>query len=136
MYELSSEPNRVYTPSIPYIHKSSFHHLPESKRICVARALMIAGEHEFDLVRLAYDESYVCLLRYPTFDTEPYPALQRSIKVLLSSTQCVVTNYPQAKSYLRRKDVFVSPSYSKYKRFMKLSADADLLSLETLAQAQ
>ena len=106
-----------------YIHKNYVHMLPVETRITVAAALRVAGEFAFDLVKIAKDGSHVCLLSYPTFDTEAHPALKYSIKVLLPTGQFCVTDFSRSGSppILHRKESMVTPEYPMYSAFVNLT---------------
>lgn len=106
-----------------YVHKSGFRHLHVDDRILVARALMVAGEFEYDLVKIAHDGSHVCLLRYSDFDTNPHPALMYSIKVWLSNGQYCMTDFSNSDNppILHRKETFVAPDYPNYAAFVRLT---------------
>ena len=106
-----------------YTHRSNIYRLPEESKILVAQALMVAGEFDFDLVKIAYDDTHVCLLSYPDFDTHPHPELKYSIKVLLPSGQYCMTDYSNSANppILHRKETFVTPEYPLYAVFVNLT---------------
>jgi len=107
-----------------YAHKSNIRHLSPDVKVLVAQALLVAGEFEYDLVKVAYDKTHVCLLRYPTFDTHAHPELKYSIKVLLPSKQYCVTDYTNSSNppILHRKELLVAPDYPLYSTFFRLTA--------------
>ena len=106
-----------------YAHKSNIRHLPENIRALVAKALLVAGEFEYDLIKVANDRAHVCLLRYPTFDTHAHPELKYSIKVLLPSRQYCMTDYSNSANppILHRKDLLVPPEYPLHAVFSRLT---------------
>jgi DNA phosphorothioation-associated putative methyltransferase len=110
-------------PSHLYVHKSAVCHLPADVRMLVARALLMAGEFDYDVIKVAHDESHVCLLSYPDFDLDPHPALKYSIKVVLSSGQYCISDYTKSENppILHRKDTLVTEEYPLYVLFKSLT---------------
>jgi DNA phosphorothioation-associated putative methyltransferase len=110
-----------------YVHKNYVRKLEEDVRILVARALRVAGEFDYDLVKIARDRSHVCLLRYPDFNTAAHPALQYSVKVFLSNGQYCVTDYSTRENppILHRKETFVGEDYAHYAAFRALTDEED-----------
>jgi DNA phosphorothioation-associated putative methyltransferase len=110
-------------PTHLYIHKQYVHTLDDDIKILVAKALLVAGEYDYDLVKIAHDGSYVCLLSYPDFDTNAHPALKYSIKVFLSNGAFCVTDYSKSANppILHRKEAFVSPTHPHYADFARLT---------------
>ena len=110
-------------PSHLYVHKSTVCHLPAEARMLVAKALLIAGEFEYDIIKVAHDESHVCLLCYPDFDLDPHPSLKYSIKVVLPSGQYCVSDYSKSDNppILHRKDALVTEEYPLYVLFKSLT---------------
>lgn len=114
-----------------YVHKSNICHLPKNVRLLVAQALLVAGEFEYDLVKVAHDGKHVCLLSYPTFDTHAHPELKYSIKVLFPSKQYCVTDYTKSTNppILHRKDLLVPTDYPLYTVFSRLTKKEEKLGL-------
>ena len=114
-----------------YIHKNYVHRLPDELKVLVAQALRVAGEFDFDLVKVAHDGSHVCLLRYPNFDTDPHPSLMYSIKVQLSNGQFCLTDYSRNVNppILHRKELFVGSDYRLYSKFLALTLAEEKLGL-------
>ena len=120
-------------PSHLYVHKSAVCHLPADVRMLVAKALLMAGEFDYDIIKVAHDESHVCLLSYPDFDLDPHPTLKYSIKVVLSSGQYCVSDYSKSDNppILHRKETLLSEEYPLYELFKSLTdaeEEAGLLS--------
>ena len=96
-------------------------HLPSDVRFLVAKALLVAGEFSYDVIKVAYDESHVYLLSYPEFDVDPHPTLRYSVKVILSSGQYCISDFTKSAHphppTLQRKDILVSQGYPLYERF-------------------
>ena len=110
-------------PAYLYIHKSAIRHLPNDARMLVAKALLNVGEFDYDLVKVAHDESHVCFMSYPDFDLDPHPALRYSIKVVLSSGQYCMSDYSKSDNppILHRKDSLVTEEYPLYVLFKSLT---------------
>ena len=106
-----------------YIHKSNTRNLPDDKRMMLAMALIIAGEFDYDIAKIAHDGTHVCLLRYPTFNTDAHPALKYSIKVMLEQKQLCITDYSTHTNppILHRKEALVGSNYPFYRKFRKLT---------------
>jgi DNA phosphorothioation-associated putative methyltransferase len=114
-----------------YAHKSNICHLPTDLRVLVARALLIAGEFDYDVVKVAPDRLHVCLLSCPDFDTNPHPALKYSVTVVLPSKQCCISDFTKTTNQpiLHRKETLVSEDYPLYGMFKALSRSEEELGL-------
>jgi DNA phosphorothioation-associated putative methyltransferase len=106
-----------------YVHKSNVSKLPQGKRILLAKALMLVGEYEYDLVKFSNDETGLSILRYPNFDRDPHPTIAYSVKVILPSKHVCFTNYANSANppILHRKETLVSPEYRHYAKFKALT---------------
>jgi DNA phosphorothioation-associated putative methyltransferase len=110
-------------PEHVYIHISGIAKLPEASRLMVAQALLVAGEFQFELIKVAKDGLSVSLLHYPDFDTKAHPALIYSVKVHFPHMNFVFTNYKKSGNppILHRKETCVDASYPHYQKFVKLT---------------
>jgi DNA phosphorothioation-associated putative methyltransferase len=92
-------------------------------QMLVAKALLVAGEFNYDVIKVAHDKSHVCLLSYPDFNTNPHPALKYSIKVVLSNGQYCMSDYTKSTNppILHRKETLVAEEYHLYGAFKSLT---------------
>ena len=116
-------------PDAIYLHKDAFETLPNtlSKFIpAVANALNI-NDNEWDLVKLFKKEFRLSLLHYPTFYSDSYPALQKSINVDLSKLSHRITDYKNTDNppILHRKETMVQANNPHYDHFTQITAEGE-----------
>ena len=122
-------------PDVIYLHKDAFETLPNtlSKFIpAVANALNI-NDYEWDLVKLFKKEFRLSLLHYPTFYSDSYPALQKSINVDLSKLSHRITDYKNTDNppILHRKETMVQANNRHYDHFIQITAEGENAGLYT-----
>jgi DNA phosphorothioation-associated putative methyltransferase len=83
------------------------------------------------LVKFGCLEPKLSYLFYPSFDTDPHPALHRSIQVNCTSGQVTQRDYSAAENpfILHRKETFVTPDYPHYQKFAILTQQEEALGL-------
>lgn len=101
-------------PADRYVHRSLYGALPPVVREGVDRALDLAGLRlqDVDLLKLGTVEETVSLLRYPDFDTDPFPGLAESWSVNLATGGVKHATYKQGPGtpILHRKESFLDPT--------------------------
>jgi DNA phosphorothioation-associated putative methyltransferase len=110
-------------PSHVYIHRSAEDELPPLLRVLLFAGKEIVGELPYDLVKFAKDGRAVSFLLYKDFDSDPHPALLRSVKVYLPKATFDVREYFNSDNppIIHRKETFVLPSYVHFEEFRRLS---------------
>lgn len=83
------------------------------------------------LIKFNTNQPKISYLFYADFDTNPHPALQRSIQVDLCTWQISDRDYRDSDNpfVLHRKETFVTPDYPQYAEFAELTQQQDTLGL-------
>jgi len=120
-------------PDAIYLHKDAFQALPNTliKFIpAVAKALNI-NDDEWQLVKLFKKEFRLSLLHYPTFYSDSYPALHKSINVNLSKLSHRITTYKNAQNppILHRKETMILPDNAHYEHFIQITTEGENIGL-------
>lgn len=101
-------------PADRYVHRSLYGSLPPVVREGVDRALDLAELRlqDVDLLKLGTIDETVSLLRYPDFDTDPFPGLAESWSVNLTTGGVKHATYKQGPGtpILHRKESFLDPA--------------------------
>lgn len=109
-------------PDALYVHVTAVDTLPKLLYRQLKRAVDIAGEVEYDLVKLNRN-GLVSLLSYPDFMDDPHPALSRAVTVNPETGNVRDQDYSQRQSppILHRKEQFLDPSHPRVSDFKKLT---------------
>lgn len=85
------------------------------------------------LIKFSTSQPKISYLFYPEFDTDPHPALQRSLQVDLKTGEIGDRDYRDTNNpfVLHRKETFVTPDYPHYTEFAELTQQQDALGLLT-----
>ncbi len=111
-------------PNALYIHKSALDSLEPILRIYEGCARAYLGEVEdTNIVKLHRISGKVSYLAYPDFETDPHPALLRSVKLNLRSRELDCYDYSESDNppILHRKETFVPTDHPSYEKFAKLT---------------
>ena len=114
-------------PDAVYIHKDALVDTSESLLTfipAVAQAVKVA---EWDLVKLYKKEFRLSLLSYPTFYSESYPALQKSVNIDLVKLTHKVTDYSNSDNppILHRKETMITPSNPHFEHFKNITQEGE-----------
>lgn len=133
----SSEVGKL-TRSALYFHRLAFELIPENIRILVLQAeVRLANRRVFyrsaNVIKVARDGSSVSFLWYPDFEMNPHPALMRSTHVPIGTSAPSSRNYMLSANppVLHRKEEFVAPDHSRYKKFAALTRAEERVGLLT-----
>ena len=118
-----------HLPEAIYIHKDTFTALPGELVVfihAVAKALKIEA-NTWHLVKLFKNDFRLSLLSYPTFYTDSYPALRKSVTVDLNKLTHRVTTYQDSDNppILHRKELMILPSSDYYSLFVQLTEEGE-----------
>ena len=111
-------------PNALYIHRSALESLDPLLRVYEGCARAYLGEVEgANLIKLHRHSGKVSYLVYPDFETDPHPALLRSIKLNLRTREIESTDYAHSANppVLHRKETFLPPDHSLRARFERLT---------------
>jgi DNA phosphorothioation-associated putative methyltransferase len=119
-------------PSAFYIHRSALDCLDPLLQTYEALARQkFQSEPNFTLIKFHLEQFKLSYLLYPTFDTDPHPALHSSVQVNLNNCEITPRDYSQTRNppILHRKETFVAPSYPRYAEFAHLTQQQEHLGL-------
>ena len=118
-------------PEDLYIHRSLEAELPPLLRVILFAAKQLAGEMDYDVVKISLDGRAISFLSYPGFDQEAHPALARSIRVYLPRAHTGLRTYEDSENppILHRKDALVGSAYPFYSNFRELTLEEERLCL-------
>ena len=108
-----------------YVHRSVIAHLDPVRAARLQAALAIAGETDWNVVRL--ESQAVGLLRYRDFDLAAFPELVASIRVDLGTGQTTVRNFACSDNplILHRKEQLVGPDHVDATYWASLTAQLE-----------
>jgi DNA phosphorothioation-associated putative methyltransferase len=80
-----------------------------------------------NVIKLHRQSGTVSYLVYPDFDTDPHPALVRSVKLSLRTREidCLEYNDRTNPSILQRKETFLAGDHPLYAKFARLTQQAE-----------
>ena len=111
-------------PNALYVHRTALEALEPLLRIYEGCARAYIGEVAgANLVKLHRFSGKVSYLAYPAFDTDPHPALLRSVKLSLRTRELDCQDYSASDSppILHRKEAFLLPDHPSRERFARLT---------------
>jgi DNA phosphorothioation-associated putative methyltransferase len=120
-------------PNALYLHRSALESLDPLLRVYEGCARAYLGEVEgANLIKLHRHSGKVSYLVYPDFETDPHPALLRSIKLNLRTREIESTDFAQSTNppVLHRKETFLLPDHplrAKFERLTRQEERAGLL---------
>ena len=120
-------------PNALYVHRSAWESLDPLLRFYEGCARAYLGEIEgANLIKRHRQWGKVSYLVYPEFETDPHPALLRSIKLNLRSREIDSIDYARSENppVLHRKETFLPPDdplRAKYERLTRQEERAGLL---------
>lgn len=120
------------TPSALYVHRSALNQLPAELRVYEGCAAAYIGAIEgANIIKLHRQRPAISYLSYPTFDTEPHPALARSLVVRLDGPRAKRRDYSGSDNppILHRKEEFVADDHPLRERFERLTRQEERWSL-------
>jgi DNA phosphorothioation-associated putative methyltransferase len=112
------------TPSALYVHESAREALSPLLRLYEGCARGYIGRiDDANLIKLHREEPKISYLSYPTFETDPHPALASSTTVHLQTFRVNVRDFRMHKNppILHRKELFVQKGHPLYAKFERLT---------------
>jgi DNA phosphorothioation-associated putative methyltransferase len=115
-------------PNALYVHRSALESLDPLLRVYEGCARSYLGEIEdANLIKLHRHAGKVSYLIYPGFETDPHPALFRSVKLSLRTREidwfdCAGSANPPI---LHRKETLLTPDHPLHARFARLTAQEE-----------
>ncbi|MEO1402990.1 MAG: DNA phosphorothioation-associated putative methyltransferase [Cyanobacteria bacterium J06635_1] len=111
-------------PNSLWVHVSALDSLDPLLRLyegCASRTL--GRPEDATIVKFHMGKPKITYLFFPTFDTEPHPALQTSMQVDLQALDVRYRDYDPIDNppLLHQKEQVLTPDYLGYRKFMKLS---------------
>lgn len=119
-------------PEALYLHHSAVGLLPKELRAYeeLARAF-VGGTESANIVKLHLDRPCVSYLSYPDFDSDPHPALKRTLVVDMQTFRVWSQDFEHMKNppILHRKEHFVPEGYPQRERFHRLTEQEERFDL-------
>ena len=115
-------------PNALYVHRSALDSLDPLLRVYEGCARSYLGEIDgANLIKLHRHSGKVSCLVYPDFETDPHPALLRSVKLSLRTRKLDCLEYAGSANppILHRKETFLTPDHPLYARFARLTAQEE-----------
>jgi DNA phosphorothioation-associated putative methyltransferase len=115
-------------PNALYVHRSALEALDPLLRVYEGCARAYLGEIAgANLIKLHRQTGKVSYLVYPDFETEPHPALLRSIKLNLRSREIESLDYAGSATppILHRKGTFLPPDHPLRAKFERLTREEE-----------
>lgn len=120
-------------PKAVYLHKSALASVDEQLQTLAYQQVATLGleEQEWDILKFHRDSYKLTLLSYPSFISDAYPALSKSISIDLAKQQCKETCYQKTDNppILHRKELMVSPDSPHYEDFCHITQEGELAGL-------
>src|SRR5262249_39029013 len=107
-----------------YVHRSALEGLSPPLRVYEGCARAYLGEIDrANLIKLHRQSGKVSYLVYPDFETDPHPALVRSVKLSLRTREidCLEYNDRANPPILHRKETFLRPEHPLNAKFARLT---------------
>jgi DNA phosphorothioation-associated putative methyltransferase len=111
-------------PNALYVHRSALEGLSPLLRVYEGCARAYLGEIDgANLIKLHRQSGRVSYLVYPDFETDPHPALFRSVKLSLRTREidCLEYNASTNPPILHRKEAFLADDHPLYAKFARLT---------------
>ncbi len=115
-------------PNALYVHRSALESLDPLLRVYEGCARAYLGTLDgANLIKLHRQSGKVSYLVYPDFDTDPHPALRRSIKLSLRTREIDCYHYTASTNppILHRKETFLANDHPLYDKFARLTAQEE-----------
>ena len=112
------------TPRALYVHKSALADCSPVLRLYEGCARGYLGRVEgANIIKLHLGEPKISYLSYPDFKFDPHPPLASALTVHLQTFRVHSREYEASRNrpILHRKELFVTPDYPAYKKFVRLT---------------
>ena len=116
------------TPDAIYVHIDATDFLPTELRVFIGAAdALIGNVPNATLVKAHLDKPRVSYLIYPSFETDPHPALAESWVIDFRALDVRPHDYRNRVNppILHRKELFVGPDHPRYNTFKRLTEQED-----------
>ena len=120
----SASPVGKRLPTALYVHRSALAELAPPLRVYEGCARWLVGDVEdANLIKLATDKPKVSYLAYPSFDSDPHPALAQATFVRIRDLAVDSRSYQESANppILHRKEQFVAAAYPNREKFARLT---------------
>ena len=112
------------TPTALYVHESALEYLSPELRLYEGCARRYLGQvDDANIIKLKRHEPKVSYLSYPTFETDPHPALTSSVSVHLQTFRTNYRDYEDRENppILHRKELFIHESHTLHGKVARLT---------------
>lgn len=121
-----------HLPNHLYVHISALPFLdPNLQKYEKKARVIINNRDDFTLVKFNLQEPKISYLFYPDFDTNPHPAINKSILVDLQENSSKKYDYSSSENppILHRKETFINVDYPSYETYAHLTFIEEQLGL-------
>jgi DNA phosphorothioation-associated putative methyltransferase len=115
-------------PTALYVHRTALEALDPLLRVYEGCARAYLGVLDgANLIKLHRQSGKVSYLVYPDFETDPHPALRRSVKLSLRTREIDCFDYAASSNppVLHRKETFLMADHPLYAKFARLTAQEE-----------
>ncbi len=115
-------------PTALYVHRTALEALDPLLRVYEGCARAYLGDLDgANLIKLHRQSSKVSYLSYPDFETDPHPALLRSVKLSLRTREIDCFDYTASTNppILHRKETFLASDHPLHAKFARLTAQEE-----------
>jgi DNA phosphorothioation-associated putative methyltransferase len=115
-------------PTALYVHRTALEALDPLLRVYEGCARAYLGTLDgANLIKLHRQSGKVSYLAYPDFETNPHPALRRSVKLSLRTREIDCFDYTASANppVLHRKETFLPADHPLHAKFARLTAQED-----------
>jgi DNA phosphorothioation-associated putative methyltransferase len=115
-------------PTALYVHRTALEALDPLLRVYEGCARAYLGTLDgANLIKLHRQSGKVSYLVYPDFETDPHPALQRSVKLSLRTREIDCFDYTASTNppVLHRKETFLTADHPLHAKFARLTAQEE-----------
>ncbi len=115
-------------PNALYVHRSALESLDPLLRVYEGCARAYLGEIDgANLIKFHRQSGKVSYLSYPEFETDPHPALRRSVKLSLRTREIDCYDYSASTNppILHRKETFLRSDHPLDDKFARLTAQEE-----------
>ena len=121
-------------PDSLYVHRTALDHLEPLLRVYEGCGRAYLGDiEEANIIKLHRFSGKLSYLSYPDFDTNPHPALVRSVKLCMRTRQLESHEFGQVGNppILHRKETFLHPDHPLRPKFERLTGQEEKSGLLT-----
>jgi len=126
-------------PDAVYLHKSALDSLPTELAVLLYSTIdhLQLKDKDWNILKLQKRNLKVTLLNYPTFFTESYPALNKSILIDIEKLTYRESDYSKSENppILHRKEAFLKPDNPSIALFEEITKEGEAIGLYDISKS-